>query len=203
MVRAVLDTNVLWGNYPRDLLLTLAEQGAYEPAWSSRILNALIKYMVPRLAERLQERFQQQGLEHTEVVRQAHDQADDRVRGLVQTIQIAFPECSYDRWPEYVHLCHNHEDDRHVLACAIGAAAPFIVTHNLKHFPQSALAPHGVQAVGLDEFLAGFDEASLRVAMEAMVNRYRRPPQSVDALLGLLRDTYSLHQTAARARGGA
>ncbi len=42
--------------------------------------------------------------------------------------------------------------DRHVLAAAIRVGADFIVTFNLKDFPEEALAPYGVEAIHPDEF---------------------------------------------------
>jgi hypothetical protein len=46
-------------------------------------------------------------------------------------------------WPDLLAACDAVPDvkDRHVLAAAIGARADVIVTDNLKHFPDHALAP--------------------------------------------------------------
>jgi hypothetical protein len=44
-------------------------------------------------------------------------------------------------------------NDRHVLAAALEAGASIIVTHNLRHFPPAALAPHGVRAEAPDTFM--------------------------------------------------
>lgn len=44
-------------------------------------------------------------------------------------------------------------DDRHVLAAAIVGRCDVIVTQNLKHFPETVLAPYSVEAIHPDEFL--------------------------------------------------
>lgn len=44
-------------------------------------------------------------------------------------------------------------DDRHVLAAAIAGGAGTIVTWDLKDFPVSHMAPHGIAAVSPDAFL--------------------------------------------------
>ena len=45
------------------------------------------------------------------------------------------------------------DGDRHVLAAAIKGDAEILVTANLKHFPASALAPYGIEALHPDEFV--------------------------------------------------
>ena len=80
--------------------------------------------------------------------------------------------------------------DRHVLAAAITANAPTIVTFNLKHFPASLVGAYNLEARHPDEFTADLYEADteqfVRMAMlhrQALVN----PPKDTDAYLsGLL-----------------
>ena len=52
--------------------------------------------------------------------------------------------------------------DRHVLAAAIRAEADIIVTANLKDFPASSLAPHGLEAEHPDAFLARLERPVAR-----------------------------------------
>ena len=50
-------------------------------------------------------------------------------------------------------------NDRHVLAAAIEAQAPLIVTFNLSDFPNAVLRRYGIDAVHPDDFLTGlFDD---------------------------------------------
>src|SRR5579885_2357699 len=44
-------------------------------------------------------------------------------------------------------------NDRHVLAAAIQGNADVIVTFNLRHFPEEALAPYQIEAIHPDDFL--------------------------------------------------
>lgn len=64
-------------------------------------------------------------------------------------------------------------DDRHVLAAAIEAGAAVIVTHNLRHFPPSALLPHGLRAEAPDPFLAALHRARPEL-VAAVVDAARR-----------------------------
>ncbi|HXS98740.1 MAG TPA: hypothetical protein VN736_29290 [Candidatus Limnocylindrales bacterium] len=47
----------------------------------------------------------------------------------------------------------NAPKDRHVLAAAVRAQANVIVTQNLKDFPETSLAPFGIEAQNADTFL--------------------------------------------------
>jgi hypothetical protein len=47
----------------------------------------------------------------------------------------------------------NDEKDRHVLATAVASGAELVVTFNLRHFPEDTCSPHGVVAMGPDDFL--------------------------------------------------
>ncbi|WP_371171197.1 hypothetical protein [Aliiroseovarius sp. 2305UL8-7] len=45
-------------------------------------------------------------------------------------------------------------NDNHVLAAAISTSASVIVTDNLVDFPIDALAPHAIDAISADDFIA-------------------------------------------------
>lgn len=64
-------------------------------------------------------------------------------------------------------------DDRHVFAAALEAGASVIVTHNLRHFPSSALAPHGVRVEAPDAFLTTLHRARPEL-VAAVVEAARR-----------------------------
>ena len=48
-VAVLLDANVLNGDLQRDLLLSLAEEGLYNPLWSERILDEVVKNLQKNL----------------------------------------------------------------------------------------------------------------------------------------------------------
>jgi hypothetical protein len=80
----------------------------------------------------------------------------------------------------------NHPKDRHVLAVAVAADADLIVTYNLRHFPEQALAPFAVQAQSPDAFLATLFEDVPETIVRAITEQVadlRRPPLTVGQVL--------------------
>ncbi|MDG1266680.1 MAG: hypothetical protein P8O03_10190, partial [Ilumatobacter sp.] len=83
----------------------------------------------------------------------------------------------------------NDVNDRHVLATAVTVGADVIVTENLRHFPPSACAPHGIVAMSLDDLIGELlDELPTVVgdAIIEMADRRNRPPMTPDDLLKIL-----------------
>lgn len=80
-------------------------------------------------------------------------------------------------------------DDRHVLAAAISADVPVIVTFNLRDFPASKLGPLGIVAVHPDTFvlaaMARDPEAVLGV-LHGQVASLRNPPTTLAEMLDRL-----------------
>jgi hypothetical protein len=102
----------------------------------------------------------------------------------------------------YEHLIDSvvlpDENDRHVVAAAIHAGAPVIVTGNLKDFPAAALAAHGIEAVHPDDFIARLirehpDEAC--AAVKEIRERLKKPAHSPESYIKNLRGK-ELNKTA-------
>lgn len=192
----ILDTNVLWGRLTRDLLFTLAELDYYEVILSNRIIDALQRYGVPKRVERLM----REGKTSHEATQEAHRY----FAHLLTEIRSFFIDQIYNNYEEHIELCENDEGDRHVLALAIANNVQVIVTENLKHFPASALRPHGVQAISLDTFLSQyFSVAQLFEALKTISRRYNKPPLTVEELINLLEQRHQLTQTVTLLRGDA
>ena len=71
------------------------------------------------------------------------------------------------------------KNDRHVLAAAVKANADAIITLNLKHFPESSLTPHGVEALHPDDFVLDLVDLNAHQVLEAARlcwQRRRKPP---------------------------
>jgi predicted nucleic acid-binding protein len=176
-VVALLDANVLYPASLRDMLLQLAFAGFYQARWSAEIDEEWKRNLLaarPELEERI-ERTQA-------VMRRAIP--DALVTGYVAQIpKLVLPDAN----------------DRHVLAAAITAEAEVIVTFNVKDFPLTALAPHGLVAQHPDRFLQGFI-ASIPTQFLAVVRqcttRLIRPPLAAAAYLEVLR-RLGLQETAA------
>lgn len=177
---AVLDANVLYGIVPADLLITLAVQGAYRPHWSEPILDEAAR----------------------NITTNRPDLDPDRVALRFNMMNRALEGASVPSPPPAViDTMTNDAGDRHVLAVAVTVGADVIVTENLRHFPPSACAPHGIVALSLDDFIGELlDEqpTAVREAISEMAGRRNRPPMTPDALLAIL-DRY-VPKTARRLR---
>jgi len=127
----VLDACVLANQRVTDLLLRLAETPRlYLPHWSGRILDetdrALGKFGWPA----------------------------DLVTYRRQNLLTHFPESIVEGFEPIESGLTNDPKDRHVLAAAIRAKCPVIVTFNLKDFPTEALAPWDIEAQHPSKFLS-------------------------------------------------
>ena len=91
-------------------------------------------------------------------------------------------------------------NDRHVLAAAIEAQAPLIVTFNLSDFPNAVLRTYGVDAVHPDDFLLGLFDDNPALFLQA-VHRHRaslhHPPKDAAGYVQTLR-TNGLKKLALR-----
>ena len=96
----------------------------------------------------------------------------------------------------------NHPKDRHVLAAAVRAHAQVIVTFNLRHFPEEALAPYGIVARHPDAFLTDLANRApdlMVQTIERQAAALRNPPKSYDDILDNL--TGQVPQFATLMRG--
>ena len=130
IIRTVLDANVLFSMPLCDLFMRAGLASLYEPRWSAKILDEMETNLV------LQKRT---------------DAARARNRRL--RMEDTFPTAMIAGYEPLLAHMTNDPNDRHVLAAAIQADAFVIVTHNTRHFPKSALAPHGVAVRTPDTFL--------------------------------------------------
>jgi hypothetical protein len=165
---ALIDACVLAGALRRNLLLTLAEAGFFRVRWSRAIMDET-----------------QSAIETIRAGKFA-DAADYGARVRAE-MERAFDEAMVDSFDHFLTACDAMPDakDRHVLTAAIGARAHVIVTDNLKHFPDRALAPFGIEARSADAFIA--DTAMLDIgrgvtAFRQMRSDWVNPTTSVDDL---------------------
>jgi predicted nucleic acid-binding protein len=128
---AVLDANVLYSAYLRDVLLRLAAAEVYQVRWNEQILEEMSRNLKKRVKPELHHR-----VDHT-----------------VNKMKRAFPEGRVTGHESLIPSMTNNAKDRRVLAAAVEAGADVIVTSNLKHFPPSACAPHKIDVQSPDRFL--------------------------------------------------
>ena len=160
---ALIDACVLGGALRRNMILSLAEAGLFRPRWSARILNETQK-AIP------------------EITKGATDGPRQRA-----SIEAAFPEslvAGYEVFEGNLDL--PDPDDNHVLAAAISSSASVIVTDNLGDFPAEVLAPHAIDAISADDFLADtieIDPPEAILALRRMRERFENPAIDAPALV--------------------
>lgn len=172
----ILDTNVLIGALSRNMLLSLAEDGLFRARWSQTTLHQEFERTFIRL----------------------YDDATVAARQRAN-IERAFPEgLVIEDAKLMASLTLPDVNDRHVLAAAIQTKAALIVTENLKDFPAESLAPHEIEAIGTDDFLADcIDLAGIEAvaAFRRMRTRFKNPKFDAEALI-LKMEQLGLGQTA-------
>ncbi|MER5392413.1 PIN domain-containing protein [Saccharopolyspora sp. NPDC002686] len=175
---ALLDTCVLFPQYLCDSLLRLAVSGTYRPLWSSEILGELRRNVAEVVGE----------------------PAVDR---RIANMRRVFPNAEVTGYEALTCKMTCDEKDRHVLAAAVRGGAAVIVTYNVRDFPASALVHYNVEAVHPDDFLLDQLDLYPRQTLDSLrrqVEAYRKPPQSVDALLAHFGTRCELPRFAAEAR---
>lgn len=161
---AVLDACVLAPLVMREALFAFARAGLFAPRWSARI----------------EEEWARAALKESRGLPEA------LVKGDITLANAAFPDARVlDYEAIEAGLALPDWNDRHVLAAAIAAPAPLIVTDNVRDFPKRALAEHGVERIAADPFLADCASApSARQALEALAAA--APPEAMRAGLPAL-----------------
>lgn len=159
---AFLDTNVLYGGHLCDLLLWLADGGAFRPLWSEGVLEELERNLIN------------------------NGVSVDGVRRRLTTMREYFPDALVEGYADLIDGMTCDEKDRHVLAAAVRANAEVLVTANLRDFPKSSLVPFDIEAVSPDDFL--LDQLDLypglvTTTLEHLITVYENPVLSMDELL--------------------
>ena len=176
---AVLDACVLYRPALRDLLMWLASVEAYAPRWTEHIHDEWIRNVLK----------DNPGISRSQI---------ERTRRLMDTVNPESLVLGYENLMTTLHL--PDPNDRHVLAAAIQANAPHIVTLNLSDFPDFALMPYHVRAVHPDYFLSALFDDNPDVFLQGVREHraeLRNPPKTAQDYISTLR-TGNLHQLAIR-----
>ena len=165
----VLDANLLYPFQLRNLLVQFGVDGVIAPRWTARIHEEWIGNLVASGRAPL-----------------------DRLRRTRDLMDRTLPDAEVQGWEQHLDgLVLPDPDDRHVLAAALAAGAGIILTMNLRDFPASALAAHGVQAVHPNGFLCDLhadDPELVRASAKAAhANLSRSTPSFADYLGALER----------------
>jgi predicted nucleic acid-binding protein len=163
----VLDACVLVNASLCDTLLRLAEPPRlYEPMWSEEILKETSRTLQEKLGW-----------------------PQSLVRHFESELRVHFSEAwiaGYDHWTRRVT---NDPKDRHVLAAAVHARAPIILTFNLRHFRAEHLAPWGVTALHPEHFLEELFNQEPRLVVQKLQEQAMDRNRSLGKLLEILSAT--------------
>jgi hypothetical protein len=178
----VLDANLLYPFQLRNLLVQFGVDSVIAPRWTARINEEWISNLVA-----------------------AGKAPHERLLLTLELMNAALPEADVRDWETYMNdLALPDPNDCHVLAAALAAKAPTILTMNLRDFPDSILAWHGVAAVHPDGFLCGLYDADpelLRASTEMAHANLSRSAPSFAAYLDVL-ERQGLSRLVTRLRGG-
>ncbi len=117
----------------RDLLLRFYEADLYRARWSETI--------------------QQEWLRHAKA---KYPSKEDSLSRTDRLMREHFAEAWVDGFDRFIPTVNLPDpDDRHVVAAAIACNAQYIVTDNIKHFPEVELSALHLEAGTADKFLAG------------------------------------------------
>ena len=163
----VLDTNVMYPLWIRDLMLWFAHHELYTPKWSQHIFD-----------------------EWTEVMKRKGISENDRIK-RISIVSEAFPDALVENYEPLIPTLNLPDiKDKHVLAAAIKTNANLIVTNNLKDFPEDYLASFGLSAKNADDFLTDIidlnHEASIKAFRDLVINK-KNPPFDEFEVLDILR----------------
>lgn len=178
----VYDANVLLPVRLRDLLLRIAEAGIVRARWSEQILDEWQSALSKLYPDIPSEKFR---LQRALMVEAVPDCIVSNYAGLANELDLV------------------DEKDHYVVATAVRAQAQLIVTYNLKHFPEHALAKYDIEVKHPDEFvLDAIDLFPGRVAniIHSMSADLHKPPRSVEQVLETLQ-SHQLTQSVAKIRG--
>lgn len=159
---AFFDTCSLYGVVLSDLIIWLADGGAFRPLWSADIIEELRRNLVSN------------GL------------APNVVEKRLTSMTRYFPDAMVEGYEHLVTGMRCDENDRHVLAAAVRSNAEVLVTFNLRDFPDESTSTFNIEVVHPDDFLLDqldlFPGVVVRT-LHHLSSTYDSPPLSVEELL--------------------
>jgi hypothetical protein len=162
------DACVLYPPALRDLLIRIGQAGVVRVKWTERILDECFRSIL-------------------------RDRPDISVEKLARTRQLmnrALLDVLVTGYEDLIPAIQLPDpDDRHVVAAAIRAGAQVIVTSNVKDFPESVLAPLGLEAMSADQFvldIVDLDPDTVIDVLEAQVAGLAKQKRTVPELLDTL-----------------
>jgi predicted nucleic acid-binding protein len=115
--------------------------------------------------------------------------SEPQVQRLISAIEETFPNQFVKDYQHLIEQMPVNENDRHVLAAAVASNAQVIVTHNLRHFRLSLLAPYEMEAQSPDTFLLQLLESEPDRMKHVLIQQaasLRHPPMITSEVLDIL-----------------
>ena len=165
VITVVLDACVLYPAPVRDLLLSLAFEGLFEPKWSKKINEEWKRNLLTN----------------------RKDIKKDKLEDTINSMNLAFPLANTKNFEKITKTLElPDKNDTHVLACGIKSKCQFIITSNLKDFPNRILNEYNITAIHPDKFILNViesDEESCLKAFSELMYRLKNPPITQEELL--------------------
>jgi predicted nucleic acid-binding protein len=140
----LLDANVLYSRSLRDYILYAAEDMLVSVAWSTQILDEMLRHLTANL-------------------RAFTAESGEVLTGLMNDY---FPTARINPDSGHFDRLRQHdlpdESDRHVLAAALAAEADILCTSNVKDFPDGVVAELGIKVMTPNELLVQLIEKNPR-----------------------------------------
>lgn len=169
--RAFLDANVIRGQQTNDILLSLADREVFEPRWTQHVIDEMHRNKPPELSEA-------------------------NIDRRIKTMNLAFPEAMTSAPPQDLQdQMRADQKDKHVLAAAVHSESDVLVTDNLKDFDPPSTGEHAMRVESLNQFLnRKLEEDPERVqgALQDMLQRYKRDPRTMSALIDTMAEGQEL-----------
>lgn len=163
-LRVLLDANVIVDAQMRDLFCRLAEADLIDLHWSGEIIAECRRVLTESLR-----------LEGSKVDR------------LIAALGRAFPDAAIVGYEPLIDdLELPDADDRHVLAAAVHGECDWIVTDNVRDFPDDKVDPYHLLAITVDDalvLLAGAFRTQLAAVVDRQVAALRRPAMTRQAFV--------------------
>lgn len=160
---AILDANILYSARLRDFFVWLALENAYQAHWTPTITAEWTRNLLQKRPEI--------ALENLERTQRLMDKAlPNALLENIPSLDVVLPD----------------PNDTHVLEAAVYAKAAFIVTHNLRDFPDSILKPYLVKAISPDDFIWQIVEYTPKLVLNAIQLQQanlQRPQISMNEML--------------------
>ena len=172
------DTDVLFPNSQRDLLIRIGLTGLVQARWTERIVDDLGVVLM-----------RERGISAHMV---------DRLKLLINE---SVPDCLIAGYELLIdNLKLPDPDDRHVLAAAVKAHAQVIVTNNVKDFPPDDLRPWNMEAKTADDFVLDqihIDDKMVFACVQQIVDSRTRNPVTIPDVLTELESSGLVQSVAA------